>query len=200
MDAASYLNETDERTHRVISDQDYTHRFAISGIYELPFGRGRRWFSALPKPADYVFGGWQLQAWYEGQTGQALGFGNAIFNGNLSDIELPVNQRSELRWFNVDAGFNRNNQQQLANNIRQFPARFNGVRSDGINNLNLSAFKRIRIKERAAIELSFETFNSFNHVQFGNPNTTPTSAAFGSITAEKGHGQRQVTTGIKVKF
>lgn len=200
MDGAGYLNQTDERTEKVVSDQDYTHRFAISGIYELPFGRGKKWLASMPRLTDHLLGGWQLQAWYEGQTGQALGFGNAIFNGNLADIELPKSRRTELRWFNVDAGFNRNSQEQLVNNIRTFPSRFNGVRSDGINNLNVSAFKKIRLKERVTLELSFETFNTLNHVQFANPNTNPTSAAFGSITGEKGHGQRQVTTGLKVKF
>ena len=200
MDGAGYLNETDERTEKVVSDQDFTHRFAISGIFELPFGRGRKWFSGMRAAADHIFGGWQLQAWYEGQTGDALGFGNAIFTGNLKDIELPKNQRTELRWFNVDAGFNRNSQQQLGSNIRTFPSRFNGVRSDGINNLNVSAFKVIRLKERVRLELSFETFNTLNHVQFGRPNTSPTNAAFGPITAEKGHGQRQLTAGIKMKF
>lgn len=143
-------------------------------------------------------GNWQ--AWYEGQSGDTLGFGNAIFNGNLADIELPLSQRTELRWFNTDAGFNRNNTQQLVNNIRTLPSRFNGVRADGINNLNLSAFKRVRIKERAALEFSFETFNTLNHVQFGAPNTAPVNAAFGSITAEKGHGQRQLTMGLKLKY
>ncbi len=200
MDGAGYLNATDDRTEKVISDQDFTHRFAVSGIYELPFGRGRTWFSSMPKAADYVFGGWQLQAWYEGQSGEPLGFGNAIFTGNLADIPLPNNRRTELRWFNVDAGFNRNSAEQLVNNIRTFPSRFSGVRADGINNLNVSAFKVIPLKERLRMELSFETFNTLNHVQFGPPNTNPVNAAFGSITSEKGHGQRQVTLGIKVKF
>ena len=45
-----------------------------------------------------------------------------------------------------------------------------------------------------------ESFNALNHVQFANPNTTPTSSAFGSITEEKGHGQRQLTFALKVLF
>ena len=31
----------------VVSDQDYTHRFVISAIYEFPFGKGRRWFASM---------------------------------------------------------------------------------------------------------------------------------------------------------
>jgi hypothetical protein len=41
------------------------------------------------------------------QAGPALGFGNAIFNGDLHDIPLPKDQRDVDRWFNTAAGFNR---------------------------------------------------------------------------------------------
>lgn len=200
MDAAGYLNETDPRTEKVISNQDFTHRFVISWIYEFPFGRGKKWLSRLPAAAEWALGGWQLQGWFEGQTGDALGFGNAIFTGNLKDIPLPISQRTELRWFNTEAGFNRNNQEQLANNIRTLPSRFNGVRADGINNWDLSLFKNVRIKERGTLQIRIESFNAFNHVQFAAPNTNPVSAAFGSITGEKGHGQRQITLGAKFLF
>jgi hypothetical protein len=37
-------------------------------------------------------------------------------------------------------------------------------------------------------------------VQLGLPDTTPTSSTFGTITGEKGHGQRQITPAIKVMF
>src|SRR5262249_20776793 len=129
-----------------------------------------------------------------------LGFGNAIFTGNLHDIELPLSQRRAERWFNTDAGFNRDSSQQLVNNIVGLSTRFTGVRADGVNNFDLSLFKNFTIKERMKAQVPIENYNALNHVQFGGPNTNPTSAAFGSITAEKGHGQRQLTFGIKVLF
>ncbi|MCS7023411.1 MAG: TonB-dependent receptor [Bryobacteraceae bacterium] len=200
MQATDYRNDVDDLPEKVISDQDYTHRFVLSAIYELPFGRNRRFFPAWAGWRQALFGGWQLQGWYEGQTGDALGFGNAIFTGSLKEIPLPVSQRRAERWFNVDAGFNRNPQQVLVNNIIGLSTRFNGVRADGINNFDLSLFKNYRIKERVTAQFRVETFNSLNHVQFAAPNTNPVSAAFGTITAEKGHGQRQVTLGIKAIF
>ncbi len=200
MEGVSYLNDTDFAPEKVISPQDFTHRFVLSTIYELPVGRGKFFFTDMRGVRDAVFGGWQLQGWFEGQTGDALGFGNAIFNGDLHAIELPVSQRSELRWFNVDAGFNRNSSQVLVNNIRTLNSRFNGIRADGINNFDLSLFKNFRIKERASLQIRMESFNSLNHVQFAGPNTNPVNAAFGSITGEKGHGQRQMTFGVKVIF
>jgi hypothetical protein len=149
---------------------------------------------------ELLLGGWQLQGWFEGQSGQALGFGNALFTGSLHDIVLPLSVRRAERWFNIDAGFNRNTTQQLANNIQTFNTRFTGVRSDGINNFDLALFKNYRFKERYTAQFRLENFNALNHVQFANPNTTPTSAAFGSITGEKGHGQRQITLGLKLLF
>ncbi len=200
MDATGFLNDTDPAPEKVISDQDYPHRFVLSGIFELPFGHGRALLGNLKGATNLLLGGWQLQGWFEGQSGQALGFGNAIFSGNLQDIPLPVSQRRAERWFNSDAGFERDNRRQLASNIRTFPSRFSGVRSDGINNFDLSLFKNFRVTERLKAQFRMETYNTLNHVQFDQPNTSPPSSAFGTITAEKGHGQRQLTFGIKFLF
>jgi hypothetical protein len=200
MERTALLNDTDPRPEQVISPQDYTHRFVLSTIYELPIGRGKPLFTSMSGWRQYLFGGWQLQGWYEGQTGDPLGFGNAIFTGNLKDIPIPVSERRAERWFNIDAGFNRNSQQQLASNIQTLSSRFTGIRADGINNFDLSLFKNFRIKERWTAQFRVETYNSLNHVQFGTPNTAPVNTAFGSITAEKGHGQRQVTFGAKLMF
>ncbi len=200
MEATAYLNETDAAPEKVISDLDFPQRFTISGIYELPFGRGRRFGSGMNRFWDILGGGWQLQAWYEGQSGQALGFGNVPFNGNLSDLVLPIGERHPTRWFNIDAGFDRNPAKALANNIRTLGTRFTGLRSDGINNLDASMFKNIRVTERFTAQVRMETFNTLNHAQFANPNTAPTNTAFGIVTAEKGHGQRQVTFGMKLLF
>jgi hypothetical protein len=200
MEAITYRNDTDDRPEKVISNFDFTHRFVLSTIYELPVGRGRKWFTRMPFAPEAIFGGWQFQGWFEGQSGDTLGFGNSIFNGDVHNIEIPVEQRRAERWFNTDVGFNRISTQVLANNIQGLSTRFNGVRADGINNFDLSLFKNIRIKERVTTQFRLESFNSLNHVQFDVPNTTPVNAAFGSVTAQKGHGQRQITVGIKVLF
>ena len=202
MEAISYLNDTDPRPEEVISDQDFPHRFVLNGIYELPFGKGRKWLNN-DKWADYAIGGWQLQGWFEGQSGEALGFGNAIVRGNLRDIVLPVDKRTSERWFNLDAAntvFERNNGRQLASNIRTAPTRFSYIRADGVNNFDISLFKNFQITEGVKIQFRAESFNALNHVQFANPNTAVANTAFGTINGEKGHGQRQFTFGLKVLF
>jgi hypothetical protein len=201
MEANNFINNSDPYMERVISDQDFTHRITVSGIFELPVGRGRKLLGSAHGVLNGALGGWSVQGWFEGQTGDTLGFGNGtIFNGSLQNIALPVGQRSVERWFNVDAGFERDPAKQLAQNVNTFPTRFSGIRADGINNFDLSLFKTFRIREGLRAQFRLETFNSLNHVQLGAPDTTPTSSAFGTITAEKGHGQRQVTLAIKVMF
>ena len=200
MEATAYLNPTDDRPEKVISDQDYPHRFVVSGIAELPFGRGKKVLHNAGGWLNVIIGGWQAQGWYEGQSGQPMGFGNAIFTGNLHDIPLPVVNRNISRWFNIDAGFERNAAKVLGSNLRSLSSRFNDVRSDGTNNLDFSMFKTFRLSEKFKVQLRAESYNTLNHAQFANPNTTPTSTAFGTITAEKGHGQRQITFALKVLF
>jgi len=202
MEAIGYLNETDLRPEEVVSDFDFTHRFVLSGIWELPFGKGRKFLSSAHGLTDLLIGGWQLQGWFEGQTGQPLGFGNAVVlpGVNLRDMVLPVSERTAEKWFKTDSFFDRNSANQLNFNIRTLSSRFGFIRGDGINNVDLSLFKNFKINERFKTQFRFETFNTLNHVQFANPNTTVTSGAFGSITGEKGHGQRQVTFGIKLLF
>ena len=198
--ATDYLNDSDPLPEKVVSDFDYPHRLSVSAVYELPFGSGKPLLGGARGLVNHILGGWQMQGVYEGQSGTALGFGNSIFNGNLHDIPLPLSQRKAERWFNTDAGFERDSRKQLASNIRTMPSRFTGVRSDGINVFDLSLFKNFQIKEKLKAQFRAEANNALNHVMFAAPNTTPSSSAFGTITAETGHGPRRVDFGIKLIF
>ena len=199
MEATGYLNETDPLPERVISDQDRTHRLVVTGIYELPFGKGRRWLARTGGVADRVIGGWQVQGIFQGQTGAAYGFGDVIFYGNFSEISLPNGQRTAQRWFNTEAGFERASAKQRSWAIRTLPTRFSCLRNDGMNNWDLSVIKNIQIGERARVEFRTEFINAWNHTQFSGPNTSPTNTAFGSLSA-LAQFPRVVQFGLRVLF
>jgi hypothetical protein len=198
MEAAGYLNPTDTRLEEAISTQDRTHRLAVTWLYELPFGKGKH-FLGSAGVVSKVVGGWQVQGIYTAQSGAALGFGNAIFLGDLKNIPLPKDQRNVNRWFNVDAGFNRITAQQLASNIRTLPSRFSGIRADGPNNWDLSVIKNTSLSERTQLQFRAEAINALNHPQFTAPNTTPTSTAFGTVSGEFAW-PRVIQFGLKVLF
>ena len=183
MEATSFLNAGDPMPEEVISASDRTHRLVVTWIYALPFGRGKRWASSTPVLSS-VIGGWQVQGVYQGQSGPPLGFGDAIFTGDLKNVPLPGDQRTVDRWFNVDAGFERSSTKALASHFRTFSSRFGGIRGDGINQFDMSVLKNTRIKEGVNLELRVEANNALNHAQFIIPNTTPSSTAFGRVTAE----------------
>lgn len=196
MEAVGYLNGLDPYPERVISGQDFPHRFSVSSIYELPFGTGKHFFGSAKGVGGKLISGWQAQGVYTGQSGQALGFGNSIFFGDIKNVPLPKGERTVDRWFNVDAGFERSSAKALSYNLRTLNSRFSGLRGDGINQFNLSLIKNTKVTETTSAQFRAEAINALNHPQFTNPNTSPTSSAFGMVTDEKSAG-RAIQLGIK---
>ncbi len=186
MEATSFLNAGDAAVNRSISALDRPHRLNLHGIVELPFGRGRRIGSNIPKVLDVIAGGWQVNNIFTYQSGSPLSFGNIVFNGNLHDIPLSSGERSANRWFNTGAGFVTAPAQQLASNIRTFPKALAGVRGDGQTDWNASLIKHFKLKERVNLELRFEGYDIMNHPNFSDPNTTVTSSAFGTVNSQAG--------------
>lgn len=184
MEATEFMNLQDPTPYEVVSALDRTHRITASGIWEIPYGRGRQFGGSSHPIMNGIFGGWQLNSAWQHQSGAPLGFGNAIFNGDLKNVVLPGNQRSVDQWFNVDAGFERNNALQLASNLRRFPLRFNGIRGPVQDRLDFGLIKNFRITERFVLQFRAETFNALNFANLANPNTSVTQGAFGTITSQ----------------
>jgi hypothetical protein len=169
----------------------------VSGVWELPLGKGRRFAPSIRGPIGKFIEGWQTEAIYQYQSGAALGFGNAIFTGNLAGIPLPKDQRTIYRWFNTGAGFERTSNRQLASNIRTLSTRFSGVRADALNNWDVSILKNVSIGEGARLQFRTEFINAFNHAQFNAPNVTPTSSSFGRVTSTS-QWPRTIQFGLKL--
>jgi hypothetical protein len=140
----------------------------------------------MPRALDFLAGGWQLNGVMQKQSGPPLGFGDiwTLFTGDPDNIVLPESQRSVDRWFNTDAGFNKNNAQQLASNLRVSPLRFSNIRGDGQSRWDFSVIKSFRMAEGWTTQFRAECLNAWNHPNLGTPNTTPTSTAFGTITSQ----------------
>ena len=200
MEATEFLNATDPTPYYVIGGFDRTHRTAGSGIWEVPVGRGRQFGKSLPSVVNGIIGGWQVSGIYQTQSGAPLGFGNAIFTGNMKDVPLPNDQRTVQRWFNTDAGFEKASNKQLGSNIRTFPLRFGNVRGDDQVRWDFSFIKNFTVNERSHIEFRAETYNAFNEVSFSNPNTTPNNSAFGTVTGVVSPSGRSWQFALKAVF
>jgi Carboxypeptidase regulatory-like domain/TonB dependent receptor len=206
-EAIEFLNAGDPEPWKGISAVDVPHRFTLNGILELPFGRGRAIGSDANGFVDALIGGWQLSGIYTYQSGFPLSWGNIIFTGNLDDIDLPASERTVARWFNTDAGFNTVSTQQLGSNVRTFPLRLENVRSDTVNNVDLSLIKNTSVVGKT-LELRLDALNAFNHPLLPRGNstttgiiTTPTAANFGrTVSSAQENYARRVQVSVKFLF
>ncbi|MCG3163920.1 MAG: hypothetical protein JMDDDDMK_05379 [Acidobacteria bacterium] len=201
MEATELLNQDDPRPTEVISASDRPHRFSASGIYEFPFGKGRKFLANVNQFASYVVSGWQISTVYQFQSGVPINFGNIFFTGNVKDIALSGSEQSLTRWFNTSAGFVTASNAQPVSNVRTFPFRFSSVRSDQINNIDFSLLKKTEVLENKNLEFRAEFLNAFNHALFPGPNTNVTQATFGQIIAsQQANYARRIQLTLKFTF
>ena len=63
----------------------------------------------------------------------------------------------------------------------------------------MSLFKNFTVTEGFRAQLRWETFNTFNHTQFGSANLTMTNTSFGRITSTR-VGPRRMQLGLRLTF
>jgi hypothetical protein len=189
MQAVNLLNASDLAPVREIADTDAPHRINFSGVWALPFGKGRKLLPDANAFVNRIVGGWEVSGIWTLQSGFPLPWGNVIYYGNPKDILLPLDQRSVDHWFNVANFETASAKQLLSNQIRTWPRNFATIRGPRINNCDLALLKQTRITEGKNIEFRAEALNLANHPLFPNPNMSQTVAqtakdtGFGQISA-----------------
>ncbi len=90
LEKLSLLNAVDSDYEKRLTGADSPHRLNLSGIWELPFGRGRKFGSSWGGAREALLGGLQVQGLWLYQAGRPIDIGNIYFNGNLSGLDLEV--------------------------------------------------------------------------------------------------------------
>lgn len=184
------------------SDTARPHRLSATGIYELPFGKGKPFLQQ--GFLNHVLGGWQIAGTYEFQNGPLLAWNNMFYNGDLSTFEQDVNSgfdKSLNQWFNTSVPFERAAANQPASfQARVFPRFFNGTRADGLNQWNANILRRIRIAERLRLELRGDIINLQNRSQMAGPDLGVTSTNFGRITSQTSSLNRFYQVQARLQF
>ena len=185
------------------STYDVPHRFTLSAVGELPFGKGKKFGSNWNAFIDAFLGGWQANGILTLAGGQPLLFGTATNNsytfggGQHPDVVgNPVlsSGKNIYQWFNTGAFA------QPANFSSGNMARtYTGVRTDWTRNLDFSLFKNFRITERFQLQFRAESFNLTNTPVFGAPGTTINGSNFGVITGQS-NTPRNIQLGLKLLF
>lgn len=203
--AGSKQDAYNRSAERSISAQDVSQRLVISSNYDLPFGRHRKFLSAMPSALEYLLGGWQVNGIATFQTSVPLqitqGNNTNLYsvgqrpnnNGTSAKKDGPIDQR--LTSYFDQSVFSQAPSFVFGNTSRTSP----DLRGPGTRAFDGSLFKNFRFHERFAAQFRAEAFNLFNHPTWNNPGANVTSpGSFGVITSASGN--RNVQLALKLNF
>lgn len=197
-------NGLDFRADRAVSDFDLSQNFVFSGVYELPFGEGKRFALGQKLLNRYLLSGWKIDGILSLHSGFPFNlyvpFDNAnTGGGTLGSEERPSLigqlypsgfQKSLSKWFNTSA-------------VTVIPFTYgnigrNVLRQDSVKNVDFSIAKEFRVSEHQHIEFRGEFFNLFNHPNFAAPDGNFSDATFGQVLSAS--NPRFIQFGLKYLF
>lgn len=178
------------------TSSDFPDHLSLTGIWQLPIGRGRR-FLHDSRLLDELIGGYSLTTIYQYLSGTPLQWStNVNYSGNFGGFSNNPHKTSGPS-FNTAGFATASSQQPNAYNYRTFPEYL--LRSDPTKNFDFSIMKDFVIYDRLMVQPRFDAFNAFNRPQFSSANLNPTSSSFGYVTSQLNTG-RQLQAGIHILF
>jgi hypothetical protein len=206
--------------NRTPANYDRTHNLQISQVWELPFGRGKKW--ATDGVMAAIAGGWQVNNILSFFTGTPFSVTSDGASLNMPGSSQTADQiKPEVQilggvgrgtpYFDPDA-FARVTQPRFGN------TGMNILRGPGFANWDFGVFRRFRITERFALQFRGEAFNFTNTPHFNNPgnnvaNYNPSLTdplrrfgGYGEITStfngvgRDGFDERQFRVGLRLSW
>jgi hypothetical protein len=197
LDYTSYLNAIAYQVEHTLDAEDRPHHFSLASVWQLPVGRGKKYLAQVNRALNEIIGGWEVAGNYALQSGRPISFSaNLTWNGQ--DASLSRSERSLDRWFKTEAFGILPKEQTYA--LRTTPTTFAHIRSSRVNNMDAAIYKTFRPKEKFRIQFRLESYNALNHPRFGDPNTKPSNAAFGTVTKSQVNMQRILQAALKLNF
>jgi hypothetical protein len=203
--------------------------FNFSNVYELPFGKGRKYLDNAPRALDAIAGGWQLAGIWLWESG--LPFTPSYLDCGKDEDTGPcrpnlvgsagVSNPGPSGWFAIATPGTGGNgcattaaatSELNANGCtrgpwsRPQPGTFGSVARDSffgphLFNADLSLSKSFHIVEKVSAQFRVESFNTFNHVNLGQPTATVDSPTAGQIFSIASLAQmRKWQFGLRVNF
>jgi hypothetical protein len=178
-----------------LSVNDVRHRFILMPMWDLPFGRGKRW--ATTGVADKVLGGWNLTPVVTLQSGiPASVWQNSNNAGSLGGTQRPnivagvdpcsSGSTSERlnHWFNDGLGGRPAAFTSAAGFTLGNAPRTTNCRLPHQYNLDVALHKAIPLTEKSRIAIRVEAINFTNTPKFTAPESRWGNASFGTVASE----------------
>ncbi len=204
----------DLRNERASSGSRLPHRLVWAPMYDLPFGRNRRWGKSWPKVLNWIAGGWQASTIGTMQSGGYIGTtvnGGGNIKGDLTfghtlrpnltgapfehtEQSTPADGQVGLYWLNPDA-FEIPDRFTLGDAARNLP----GIRGPWMFDLDAMLAKNFYWGENWRAQFRVEAFSMTNTPHFALPNSSVGSGSFGIVGGVYG-GRRVMEFGLRITF
>jgi hypothetical protein len=173
-------------------------------VWDLPFGRERRWANDLSPVLEGLIGGWRLSAINLMSSGLPVNLSyspSATFSVSAAPTYRPNLNGDPYGDGTIDNYFNRDTVVVPTDRTQPFGnAPRNAARGPAIYTLDLGLHKSVALGvSDTRLEFRVEAFNALNKTNFGAPNGNRSSADFGTIRSLS-TPPRQIQLGVKVYF
>lgn len=203
-----------------------THRANLNFIYQLPFGKGKPLMSGVGRWGNLAVGGWEITGVYSYYSGQFL---TPVWTGpdptgtifttsrtpanvpttgwrpdQIGDPNLPADQRSVNRWFDLGAF--------APPTLGNFGTAAKGtIRGPDVNVWHCGVMKTFVFAEKAPrVRWELTATNALNHPNWNNPGVNIAQAQSAGVITGVGSvngastgdlpGPRQLRTGVRVEW
>ena len=200
--------------NQALAGYDVPNNFQFAWVYELPFGRQKR-FAAHGGAAAWALGGWQMNGVFSAYSGTpftvtASGASlNAPGNSQTADQVLP--EVKKLGGIGPNTPYYDPLAFRSITGVRFGNTGRNILRGPGVTNVNMSLFRVFPLSERLNLQFRAEAFNLTNTAHFTNPSTNVSNmrlAADGTISSLGNflsitgaqQDQRQFRLGLRLSF
>ena len=201
----SRVNYRDLDSEFGVSGYDQPYNNTTSLVWELPFGRDRRYGRDINAVLDGILGGWRLVGINTMTSGLPINLsyspsatfsvsGSPTYRPNLTgDPVTPEDQRTVNNYLNpATAEIPTDRTDPFGNAPR------NAARSNAFFQFDLGLHKTFPAGGERRIEARLEAFNFFNHTNFGTPSSNRSNGNYGAISTT--FPARQIQLGVKVYF
>jgi hypothetical protein len=172
-----FYDEQDNFTH-TFTWQPATnarHRLTGAALYELPFGKGRRFMATANPVVDALLGGWALSGLFTYNAGIYLRFAPLLVSGDPTLDDPTWDRWFDTSKFALQPSFTR----------RTNPLQFDSLTGPRYVNIDTTLAKEFPISERLKFELRVEAYSLLNSFTGDNPDLNRTSANFGKIFRQR---------------
>jgi hypothetical protein len=218
-----FLDPLNDVLQRGLAAYDRPHRAVVNAVLQLPFGRGRRYFSGLRGWRERAFGGWDSSIIFQAQSGRPWPLPSNVLY--LKEASLPIdwnreriqavrpcvqrwNENNTITWmaYSLDAGCTEPNFLIVPRfNPRYTPYRDSRVRFQGMRFIDFSLTKTTAVSERYRVQFRAEVFNLTNSFRLVGAqfNNDPENVNFGSLlksatSAPNSNYPRQIQLAVKL--